>query len=508
MLIEIIQTAINQAPGQFAMEDKLLEDEVDITEVISTLFGTIDTTSENLKSNKYPEAVLQVTDKANKFYNSFQRYTRQFIDTDSEGIVRWNDSRIEATERKIVESWLGTDVNKLETTLEKKNKKTVVSKANKLFKWSSGDAYIAARKRELELKKGGLNLTSNGRVELKEEQDSSKNVEHIVRASTPKIQIPVESVANNLNRAIEFESNSFIHARIQKIKAHHSEAIKKQIHERKKVDHELHLKRLRLKEEEYEREMELSLAAQQKQPGFLGSLFGFGSSSTGQQNITQHPNSSNLSVDSSSQPGSSSTQKSKIFSFLTFGKQPASDFSKLNTPSTDVVDKTIDSGAKLDPVDDTTDSSHSKDEIGTSNRSQEIAITNIIKNDNSNETKELKEDEVTGDGDVDDDDDDDDFANFESSIPTTGLPTKSSFGSSSFIESSNSPKQHQSLSNEPSDMAHQFLSIDNHRQSSNATPPNSSQNMAALMDIFGTPTSTQHSNKNLNHSNSIDLLDI
>lgn len=470
-----------------------LKEEVDIEILTSVLFDNVDIHPENPQSVEYPEALLQTTDNANKYYNGFQRYTRQFIETDTGGVVRWHDSKLEATERQIVESWLGTEVNK-RTTQDKKQPSAAISKANKLFKWSSGDAYIFARKHELKMKKGAIEL--NG-VDVSTEANSETNKSQgSDNKSAIKIQVPGESVTNNLNRAIEIESNNFIHARIQKIKAHHSEAIEKQIHERKKVDHELHLQRLRLKEEEYERAMEASLAAQQKQPGFLGSLFGF-AASTPQQNLTQHPDTSSLALDSTPQTASSTnTNKSKRFSFLpTFGKSDAP--LKQDLPSTDAVDE-IEKGDNEEEVteskrspDKSAEPKVSLDEIEAKSKISQEKVATSPKINKENENVSLTNKANKGTTSTVEDTSDDYFDDFESSVQPSVPPTNNDpFGELSMFDTSTSIQQ-PNMATKPkeSKLKHEFLSFDNHKPTSST----SSQNMAELMDIFGTPSPTQPS---------------
>ena len=120
------------------------------------------------------------------------------------------------------------------------------------------------------------------------------------------ITFPKSSINNKLNRLIEIESNKFVHLRIQRIKAHYSEQMAKQINERKRKDQELHLKKLKLKEEEYERDMMLQNQMKSSSAGgFLGTLFGFGSSTqSGASNASvenfnnRSSNESNRTIDS------------------------------------------------------------------------------------------------------------------------------------------------------------------------------------------------------------------
>lgn len=207
----------------------------------------------------YPEALLLQTPQGNKYYASFQSYNKQFIGNGTDSMVRWTNSNIESNQRRIVGKWLGTELKPELVSSQKKHTRSR-STANALFSWSSGDSYIAARKRELQRETG--------------ERPPSPATEELPQTTT----VPVESVQNRLNRIIEVESNTFIHARIQTIRAHHTEQINKQINERKRKDLEAHLSKLRIKEAEYDKQMEAALADQSlNKHGFLGSLFGFSS---------------------------------------------------------------------------------------------------------------------------------------------------------------------------------------------------------------------------------------
>lgn len=90
--------------------------------------------------------------------------------------------------------------------------------------------------------------------------------------SSPQVHT-AESLSNKLSRIVELESNKFIRARLQEISLHHSEQMSLQISERKRRDHERHLERLKAKEEQYNRELELAM--KDKKGGFF-SIFNFG----------------------------------------------------------------------------------------------------------------------------------------------------------------------------------------------------------------------------------------
>ena len=254
----------------------------------------------------YPESLLLQTPQGNKYYGSFQSYNKQFIGGTSTGpIVRWANSSIESNQRRIVGKWLGTELKpSISSDLHSSTKKHTGSRstANALFSWSSGDSYIAARKRELQAE------TGVERPETPASSDEPPNTESSVSTA------PVESVQNKLNRIIEMESNKFIHARIQLIKAHHSDQINKQIHERKRKDHEAHLSKLRIKETEYEAQLEAALADQNlNKHGFLGSLFGFSSVASG---IPTSDLKDELDTTTDTTDANSSPNKSKRYSFL------------------------------------------------------------------------------------------------------------------------------------------------------------------------------------------------
>lgn len=129
-------------------------------------------------------------------------------------------------------------------------------RANKLFVWSSSDSYIQEKKRQLQLRK-----STEGKPSSQSHKPSApaedKPVETDAKFSTLQselhLRLSTEKVNNKLSKSIEIEANKFIHARIQKIRDHHSEQMMKQINERKRKDHEIYLQRLKLKEEEYEK---------------------------------------------------------------------------------------------------------------------------------------------------------------------------------------------------------------------------------------------------------------
>lgn len=275
---------------------------------------------------EYPESLLQQTQKANKYYYSFQGLTKQFVDEGNvqSDVVRWSNSIVQVTLKSIVENWQTVDVQGTTESSENENgdehRTLVQSTANTLFSWSSGDSYIESRKRELQFRNNQLNNTtaSNGSVQRKKDNSEANKGIDINSDNLKKklhLEIPKESITNKLNRIVDRESNKFIHKRIQLIKAHHSEQISKEIHERKRKDHEKHLNKLKEKEEEYERALQEATSDQGKQNGFFGSLFGFNvGSNNNSYNIDLPPEVDNPSP--SRNMTSSPSGKNKRFSFL------------------------------------------------------------------------------------------------------------------------------------------------------------------------------------------------
>lgn len=305
------------------------ENQVDPLKVIDTLFNDYDYDPKDTPSSItttdhiYPELILQESEHGNKYYSCFQSYNRQFINDPTttttttnninqhSEIVRWTGSTIELTASIILDNWLNqssgngtksnnnSGSNSTTTTLKRH-----ISRPNALFVWASTDEYIEERKKELrrlqKLKDNGQDQTQDKSQQIqngtnnrptddsknKNNSSTGKSKQDIVKQNLKqKLDIEFSNVAinNKLNRIIEIESNKFIHARIQRIKAHYSEQMEKQINERKRKDQELYLKKLKLKEEEYEQESSLRSKNSTNSGGgtFLGNLFGFNSATVG-----------------------------------------------------------------------------------------------------------------------------------------------------------------------------------------------------------------------------------
>lgn len=334
-------------------------------EVLVDQLFSLELPEEYLISNNldlYPESILQQTEKGTKLYNSLQSFNKQFIsNNDQTRIIQWTNSTIQVAERLIVDQWINSD-HDISSQQNKQNiqqgdskisnnirrSKTISQNSNSktLFSWSTGDSHLKYRKRELEQRghkrsisspgnsvavDNGNGYTHNSNIRkddmksIKEEAIQDSSLASRLNLSTPKV-----SITNRLNKVIEQESNKFIHDRIQLIKTHHNEQISKKIHQRKRKDHELHLKRLREKEEEYETALRAAMTDQNqvRQGGFFGSIFGLSSMNATSKNHQQSfdsPSSrpSSESRHSSTYDATSSNNnntilpnKSKRFSFL------------------------------------------------------------------------------------------------------------------------------------------------------------------------------------------------
>lgn len=271
--------APQQSP-QVSQEPALYKDgKVDEEGLINILFDTELSFGTAPTNRVYPEAILQSTDHGYKYYNDLQRYTAQLLKDDgTNSIVRWTDSYIERTQRAVVTSWVGSTTTDT-TTDSGHTKRAPLSSANKLFKWASSDAYVERIKREFQAKKGliegGSPVNENSKADATEKpkETNQSTTIHLLVINAERSR----KVTKHLKLLIEREAKKFIHARIQKQKLQLTEEINQQIHERKRKDHELHLMRLKLKEEEYEREMQ---AASEKSTGFFKQLNFWGTSTS------------------------------------------------------------------------------------------------------------------------------------------------------------------------------------------------------------------------------------
>lgn len=242
-------------------------------EAIDNLFPlpTEETAAKIAEEPVYAEALLHQTPNANKYYVSFQRYTRQFIDDKEEAcaILQPSSSKITTTSKQIVQGWdelehLRLEGDKASTILES-------AAANSLFSWASGDAYIAARKLELQRK----NASNGGDNPHKSAEMSTSSSVASLRLPTLAPQKKV-SFTQRLHKTIESESAKFIQDRIDLIKLHHQRQASQRVDDRKREDHEMHIRRVKLKEEKYANALKAAIAQQntKRNSGFFGSLFG------------------------------------------------------------------------------------------------------------------------------------------------------------------------------------------------------------------------------------------
>lgn len=234
----------------------------------------------------YPEILLQLpeAEHANKHMAAFQRYHRQFVDSSGEGaVIRWRDSNIETLQGLIIEQgFMGTKLDGATANGTGDRRRAYARPTSSaLFSWSSNEAYIERRRRELVQK--GRRVSGSLASNYRDDNDNDNEKDEIKKPQTlidkVHVTLPLEDTLNKLSQLIETESNKFIHSRIQVIKAHHSDQISQQINERKRKDHELHLHRLKLKEEQYERELRAATEEKEKSTRFLG-IFNFNTTET------------------------------------------------------------------------------------------------------------------------------------------------------------------------------------------------------------------------------------
>lgn len=224
----------------------------------------------------YPELLLHQLGNANRYYNSFQRYTRQFVaNTSQNNVLQFSHSRLGLLLALKVLAWDQVDsefsTTQLHTEPGRRTAAALISlgTANSLFSWALGEKYILARKLELQ------NKSTNS-------SSSSPKPKELQKATTPPISRYKQSMTQRISNVVEKESNKFIQDRIQIIKAHHLEQASRKIDERKKRDHELYLRRIRNKENEYEQAIKAAIASkdlEKRSLGIFGSLFGINSKS-------------------------------------------------------------------------------------------------------------------------------------------------------------------------------------------------------------------------------------
>lgn len=321
-------------------------------EVIDEIIGDVEPFKILNTPELYSEVLLQDAEHGYKYYEAYQRHTRQFIATGSDTIVRWRNSNIEQIQASIIESsFLGG--KKAELKGDSGSRSYSRPTSNALFSWSSDEAYIQSRKREL-LKKQRLSTlllrgeTTDNLPAIKSKEkdviaDNEEDQETEEQTLVEKYNLKLApEVMSKLNQKIDTESNSFIHERIQTIKQHHSEEISKQINERKRKDHELHLQRLKMKEEQFERELRAATEEKEKDKGnkFL-LLFTFNNTDTSSKASSEHTNESD--------------SKGKRFSFLPktalFSSKDSSSLSK-SSPKVSDGELTMDSNAVVEVKED------------------------------------------------------------------------------------------------------------------------------------------------------------
>lgn len=244
-----------------------------INELIDGLLPTAPDVESNGTSNStdkgpvYPELLLYKLSNANKLFSSFQQYTRQFqTETQRSNVAQFSRSQLGLLSAQKAHGWDLVDSEYDGTTTL--GKRAAIGKfssgnTNNLFAWASGDKYISARKLELQNKNTGASTPK--------ERHSTPTPFSSARARP--------SMTQRITGVVEQESNKFIQDRIQIIKAHHIEQASRKLDERKKREHELYLRRIKNKENEYEEAIKAAIASKDTEKrllGLLGSLFGIG----------------------------------------------------------------------------------------------------------------------------------------------------------------------------------------------------------------------------------------
>lgn len=245
--------------------------------------------STDLERTIYPEQLLHSTEFGNKYYVAFQSMTRQFYEdenADTGSIMQFRHSKMSALLRQKVLFWDDKEHEPRanipgDEPISRPSAVRESSAASSLFAWSSGDKYIAARKKELRRKSTLASTSGKTGTELPEPSVSAATKPDVSVKTAPNTVKEYKpprgpNFTHRLTALVESESNRFIQDRIRLIKDHHRQQAAKKIDERRKRDHEIHLRRVQLKEEKYENILKAAIAVQntKRNSGFFGSLFG------------------------------------------------------------------------------------------------------------------------------------------------------------------------------------------------------------------------------------------
>ncbi|KAI5964179.1 uncharacterized protein KGF55_002121 [Candida pseudojiufengensis] len=496
---------------------------VDIEEALKSLFNITETNNGESNSisndghgqNQYPESILQTSKKGNKLYNSFQSLSPQFLNTESNSnnrtqVIRWHNSNLETVQHLILGNWLEQNSASASTSKSPhdKSKATLSRRANKLFIWASSDEYIEERKKQLKRIRRGSELQDQTKTHITNDSDLNQTDENIKASRLQKklkLKFDDQKSVNRLAHTIENESNKFIHSRIQKIRLHHSEQIEKQINERKKRDYEEYLRKLKLKEEEYEKSLRQDTANAGSKGNFFGNLFGFNATSTSNEKPdTIEPDIETSSIKNGSVNSSNKSKRSTLFgmqSLFSGGSNKDSSLSpkKQSTTVFDADDRSDTQSLTQSLAESNLDSilSNNKDnnskkeslenEANINNSFEGLNIDDLenFRNRTNTPTKQNQIDYHKQDEEDNNDDEDDEFTEF--------------------TEATTAPK---SISqNSKTNLSHNFFSIDHARQGSN------SRNHEELIDLFDDRPPSKSStppiiNSPVSPENEVNLLDL
>ncbi|KAG7196136.1 uncharacterized protein KQ657_000148 [Scheffersomyces spartinae] len=355
---------------------------------MKTLYPVFETTrlpfEKSMVAPKHAEQLLYEAPNANKYYNAFQSYNRQFVENehnDGKVVVRWHNSAIQKIQVRVFETWLrrrGEEEDSAKSKTKPESKNTTRSA---LFAWSSGDStvpYSNTNKNSV-----ALTLKLNSSLTKPSSEGSSSGTQDPEKL--PKglnLVASKESITNRLHKMVDQEASRLLQERIQDIKEHHMEEMSKQISERKRKDHELHLLRLKKREEEYEEKFYNT--NETSKPGFFGTLFGFSTPPTDKSEFNDDTHSIGEAFKPTASPNSNR------FSLLTWGA----------TESKESISPKPKLASSFEANDGTLESPPTTPVSRSLKKNSPLKRTDILNEGNNkpnNDTKNLDEDDSAGD---------------------------------------------------------------------------------------------------------------
>lgn len=255
-------------------------------ELASTLFNDTSSNTLNLSSNTYPEALLQHNGTAVKYYHNLEASFPSFIHAskNSSSVLPWKSSRLHIKQNSVISKWSDSTPTPLP---DRELTKTSISNTSHLFSWSSSDASIEERKKQLRVIRGAAASIPDRRIAAPIEEAQSASEPPLAVGSRELLDSArrpnTKPLSQLLNLVVDKEANQFIEDRVQATRVMRAEQALRELNERRLKDHELHLNKVRMKEAQDEREI-FAATAESKNAGFFGSFFKFGSSSNTRDN--------------------------------------------------------------------------------------------------------------------------------------------------------------------------------------------------------------------------------